>query len=92
MVNYERKIQIKSKLNQLILEHCEEDHKKDLSFEGKSIVDDFDMDSVSLMALLVDIEESFEVSFDTTDNLLELLDDFDDFLEYLCELMETVNG
>lgn len=57
------------------------------SYLGKSLISDVKLDSVSLMEVIADIEEKFYFSFGLNDNLLELLDNYDKLLEYLCERM-----
>lgn len=52
-------------------------------FEGKSIVEDLGFDSVSLMQLVMEIEETLGVSLDESGSLLELLDSYDELLEFL---------
>ncbi len=76
------KEQIKKLLNKLIVNYSPEKLSLE-SFEGKSIVEDLDFDSVSLMQLVTEIEETFHVSLDESGSLLELLDSYDELLEFL---------
>ncbi len=76
--------EIARKLNNVIYRNC--DYEGDL--KGKSFTDDLELDSVSLMQLVVEVEEEFKVSLDESDNLLELMDNYDNLLEYLQEKLE----
>lgn len=76
------KEEIKKLLNRLIINNSPEELSLE-SFEGKSIVEDLDFDSVSLMQLVTEIEETFHVSLDESGSLLELLDSYDELLEFL---------
>jgi len=76
------KEEIRKILNQLIVNSSPQEISCE-SFEGKSIVEDLDFDSVSLMQLVTEIEETFGVSLDESGSLLELLDSYDELLEFL---------
>lgn len=76
------KEEIKKLLNKLIVNNSPKKLSLE-SFEGKSIVEDLDFDSVSLMQLVTEIEETFHVSLDESGSLLELLDSYDELLEFL---------
>ena len=76
------KEEIKKVLNRLIVNNSPEEISLEL-FEGKSIVEDLGFDSVSLMQLVMEIEETFGVSLDESGSLLELLDSYDELLEFL---------
>ncbi|MDE7307324.1 MAG: hypothetical protein K2N61_01460, partial [Lachnospiraceae bacterium] len=76
------KEEIKKVLNRLIVNNSSEEISLEL-FEGKSIVEDLGFDSVSLMQLVMEIEETFGVSLDESGSLLELLDSYDELLEFL---------
>lgn len=52
-------------------------------FKGKSLIDDLQLDSVALMELAAEIEESFGIHLDEAPSLLELFDNYDKLLEYL---------
>lgn len=69
-------------LNQLI-SAISDDQLEDTDFTGKSIIDDLKFDSVALMQLVAEIEEHFGVELDTSESLLELLDSYDELVEYL---------
>lgn len=76
------KEEVKKILNKLIVSSSLEELSCE-SFDGKSIVEDLDFDSVSLMQLVTEIEETFEVSLDEAGSLLELLDSYDELLDFL---------
>lgn len=76
------KEEVKKILNKLIVSSSPEELSCE-SFDGKSIVEDLDFDSVSLMQLVTEIEETFEVSLDEAGSLLELLDSYDELLDFL---------
>lgn len=76
------KEEIRQILNKLIVNSSPEELAEE-SFEGKSIAEDLDFDSVSLMQLVTEIEETFGVSLDESGSLLELLDSYDELLEFL---------
>lgn len=76
------KEEVKKILNKLIVSSSPEELSCE-SFEGKSIVEDLNFDSVSLMQLVTEIEETFDVSLDEAGSLLELLDSYDELLDFL---------
>lgn len=78
------RIEVENQLNNIIINSSPEDLKLS-DFHGKSIIDDLEFDSVSLMQLVTDIEEIFGVSMDESDSLLELLDSYDELVDYLAE-------
>lgn len=78
------RIEVENQLNNIIINNSPEDLKLS-DFHGKSIIDDLEFDSVSLMQLVTDIEEIFGVSMDESDSLLELLDSYDELVDYLAE-------
>ena len=78
------KEEIKKVLNKLIVSNSPKE-MSEKSFEGKSIVEDLDFDSVSLMQLVTEIEDTFGVSLDESGSLLELLDSYDELLEFLIQ-------
>ena len=78
------KEEIKKVLNKLIVSNSPKEMLEE-SFEGKSIVEDLDFDSVSLMQLVTEIEDTFGVSLDESGSLLELLDSYDELLEFLIQ-------
>ena len=78
------KEKIKKLLNKLIVSNSPKEMLEE-SFEGKSIVEDLDFDSVSLMQLVTEIEDTFGVSLDESGSLLELLDSYDELLEFLIQ-------
>ena len=78
------KEEIKKVLNKLIVSNSPKEMLEE-SFEGKSIVEDLDFDSVSLMQLVTEIEDTFGVSLDESGSLLELLDSYDELLEFLTQ-------
>ena len=78
------KEKIKKLLNKLIVSNSPKE-MSEKSFEGKSIVEDLDFDSVSLMQLVTEIEDTFGVSLDESGSLLELLDSYDELLEFLIQ-------
>lgn len=75
---------IKQILNMLIVKNSLEE-MSDTSFEGKSIIEDLGFDSVSLIQLVTEIEETFGVDMDESGSLLELLDSYDELVDYLTE-------
>ncbi len=77
--------EIVRKLNNIIYRSC--DYEGEL--KGKSFTEDLDLDSVSLMQFIVEVEEEFEISLDESENLLELVDNYDNLLEYLQEKVEN---
>ena len=77
--------QIKAQLVEIITNNCNSDEMPD-DYSGKSLIEDIGMDSVALMQMVVDMEEQFSISFDNTENLLELLDDFDILLDTVVEM------
>ena len=77
-----KKEEIKETLDKLIINSSSEE-LSEKCFEGKSIVEDLNFDSVSLMLLVTKIEEIFGVSLDESGSLLELLDSYDELVEFL---------
>lgn len=76
--------EIEKALNYLIRENSPKE-LTDIAFEGKSIIEDLEFDSVSLMQLVAGIEETFGVSLDDSDSLLDLMDSYDELVEFILE-------
>lgn len=71
----------KEKLDSLIREFANEN--KDIeNLEGKNLVDDLGYDSISLMQLIVEIEDVFGISMDD-DVLIDAFDNYNSLLEYM---------
>ncbi len=71
----------KVKLDSLIREFANEN--KDIeNLEGKNLVDDLGYDSISLMQLIVEIEDVFDISMDD-DVLIDAFDNYNSLLEYM---------
>ena len=77
---------IEIKLYNILAQNCEELPSIE-ELHGKSIVEDLGLDSVSLMQIVAEVEEKFGVSLENSESLLELLDDYDEFVDFL--LMES---
>ena len=75
--------EIKDVLDSIIREYSGESAMED--YHGQSLIRDMELDSVSLMEVITDIEEKFCVDFNMEENLIELLDSYDRLLEYLCK-------
>lgn len=75
--------EIKDVLDSIIREYSGESAMED--YHGQSLIRDMELDSVSLMEVITDIEEKFCVDFNMEENLIELLDSYDGLLEYLCK-------
>lgn len=75
--------EIKDVLDSIIREYSGESAMED--YHGQSLIRDMELDSVSLMEVITDIEEKFCVDFNMEEKLIELLDSYDRLLEYLCK-------
>ena len=74
-------------LKQLIRENFMISEEVSLS-EDTELIQDLQMDSVSLMQLIVEVEEHFQISFEDVDLLAENFSRFGDF----CRLIEETIG
>lgn len=79
-----KRAEVLRELNRLIIQNCPKELEI-IDFIGKSIIEDLGFDSVSLMQLVTDIEETFGVSMDESDSLLGLLENYDELVEYVTE-------
>lgn len=57
-----------------------------ISLEGKRLIDDLEYDSISLMELIVAIEEKFNITLEE-DLFFESFDTYDGILQYVQEKM-----
>lgn len=55
--------------------------------EGMSLVNDLKYDSVSIINLIVAIEQEFDIEFDDEEMLIGKVDDLDELIKYVCELV-----
>ena len=56
--------------------------------DGLVLIDDLAYDSVCVVNLIVDIEDTFGVSLEDIDMLIEKIDNFDSLIELLEECLE----
>lgn len=76
-----KNVNTKEKLDALIREFANEN--KDIqNLEGKNLVDDLGYDSISLMQLIAEIEDTFDISMDD-DVLIDAFDNYNSLLEYM---------
>lgn len=77
--------EIKKQLDEIIQAYDKNGHIE--NYCGKSFITDLEMDSVSLMEAITDIEDRFKIIFGLDVNLIELFDNYDKLLEYLYKKM-----
>lgn len=86
-VNYMEKNEIKEKLIGIIEEELPEINADDID-TGASITDEYGVDSVSLIKMIVDAEAAFDVKFDDHELALNKYDSFDDVIETIEEKLQ----
>ncbi len=78
--------EIKVILDKIIAE-CNQDNSC-TEYEGKSMIRDLEMDSVSLVQMLAEVEERFGISLDDCEDFIELMDSYDRLLQHLCQVLQ----
>lgn len=81
------KSEIKEKMLEIIEEELPEVDAKDLD-TGASFTDEYGVDSVSLIKMIVDAENTFDVKFDDHELALNKYDSFDDVIEVIEEKLQ----
>ena len=81
------KNEIKEKMLEIIEEELPEVDTKDLD-TGASFRDEYGVDSVSLIKMIVDAENTFDVKFDDHELALNKYDNFDDVIEVIEEKLQ----
>ncbi len=81
------KSEIKEKLLEIIEEELPEVTADDID-TGASFVDEYGVDSVSLIKMIVDAETTFDVKFDDHELALNKYDNFDDVIEVIEEKLQ----
>jgi len=74
------KSQIKDKLLEIIEEELP-DVEADKVDTSASLADDYGVDSVSLIKMIVDAEKTFDIKFDDRELALNKYDNFDDVID-----------
>ena len=62
--------------------------EKEILNENISLIEDLEFDSLQLVAVLAEIEESFQISFDEGEKLLDMVDDLKEMVQYIEGLRE----
>lgn len=81
----------KSKIKEKLLEIIEEelpDVQTDKIDMGASFADEYGVDSVSLIRMIVDAEQTFDVKFDDRELALNKYENFDDMIEVIEEKLQ----
>lgn len=81
---------IEDKLYSILAQNCDNLSEME-ELHGKSIIEDMGLDSVTLMQIVTEVEEQFDVSLETSESLLDLLDDYDELVEFLLSESETAD-
>lgn len=81
------KNEIKEKMLEIIEEELPEVDTKDLD-TGASFTDEYGVDSVSLIKMIVDAENTFDVKFDDHELALNKYENFDDVIEVIEEKLQ----
>jgi len=50
---------------------------------GIKLIDDLEFDSITIMELIVEIEEHFAINFDDEEELIDIVNDFDELVKYI---------
>lgn len=62
--------------------------EKEILNENISLIEDLEFDSLQLVAVLAEIEETFQISFDEGEKLLDMVDDLKEMVQYIEGLRE----
>lgn len=62
--------------------------EKEILNENISLIEDLEFDSLQLVAVLAEIEETFQISFDEGEKLLDMVDDLNEMVQYIEGLRE----
>ncbi|MGN0437085.1 MAG: acyl carrier protein [Lachnospiraceae bacterium] len=81
------KSEIKEKMLEIIEEEMPEVDANSLD-TGASFTDEYGVDSVSLIKMIVDAENTFDVKFDDHELALNKYDSFDDVIEVIEEKLQ----
>lgn len=81
------KNEIKEKMLEIIEEELPEVDAKAVD-TGASFADEYGVDSVSLIKMIVDAENTFDVKFDDHELALNKYDSFDDVIEVIEEKLQ----
>lgn len=73
-------------LDEIIKQNCQECNVKE--FVGKNLIEDLEMDSISLVNMIVDIEERFDILLALDGQFLGILDNYDKLLKHIYGLLE----
>lgn len=75
-------MEVKHRLNKII-EACIEESAKREDYAGANLINDLGLDSVSLVQLMVEVEETFQVEIDIEENGIEIITEYDRLLAYI---------
>ncbi|MCM1498353.1 MAG: acyl carrier protein [Clostridium sp.] len=81
------KNEIKAKLLEIVEEELPE-VEVDKIDTGAAFADEYGVDSVSLIRMIVDAEQTFNVKFDDRELALNKYQNFDDFIEVIDEKLQ----
>lgn len=81
------KNEIKEKLLEIIEEELPDVETSNIDMEA-SFADEYGVDSVSLIKMIVDAEQTFNVKFDDRELALNKYDNFDDVIEVIEEKLQ----
>ena len=62
--------------------------EKEILNENISLIEDLEFDSLQLVAVLAEIEETFQISFYEGEKLLDMVDDLKEMVQYIEGLRE----
>lgn len=68
-------IDISYKLSELVLKNAEVDSFLDEELSEKKLIDDLGYDSINIIALITDIEETFGIRFNDDTDMIDALQD-----------------
>lgn len=85
------KDKIMEKIKDIIMNDIPRNKERDEINENSLLIDDLELDSVSLMKLIVDIEEAFSIEFSDEFLLISILTTVGSLADYVTSLEEQRN-
>lgn len=76
-------------LDKLIKNYIEDEHLYQDGLEGKKLIDDLGFDSVSIIQLMSDIEEHFNIEFKDEDILIESFETYEKLKSLVEKMLEA---
>lgn len=86
------KEEVRQKLIKLVIKTNKKELKETDFKKGVKLIDDLEFDSISIIQLIVDIEEEFHIEFDDDEVLIDKIDVFDELVNYVYDLVREEHG